>query len=114
MASRTAEKSLELTALVSLDVPHQLLGDYVRLRQILVNLVSNAVKFTESGEIVITVNSQLIDPQTNTYNLRFDIRDTGIGIAPNAIAKLFKALYFPFFFFLTECVQELLQGDTML
>jgi len=91
MSSRTAEKFLELVTFVSLDVPQQLIGDYTRLRQILVNLVSNAIKFTESGEIVITVNARLIDRETNTYELRFDIRDTGIGIAPEAIAKLFKA-----------------------
>ena len=91
MASRTAEKFIELIPFVSLDVPQKLLGDYIRLRQILVNLVSNAIKFTESGEIVITVNSQLIDRETNTYELRFEVRDTGIGIATDAIAKLFKA-----------------------
>ena len=56
MSSRTAEKFLELVPFVSLDVPQQLIGDYTRLRQILVNLVSNAIKFTESGEIIITVN----------------------------------------------------------
>ncbi|WP_434685163.1 PAS domain-containing protein [Pseudanabaena minima] len=91
MSSRTAEKFLELVPFVSLDVPQQLIGDYTRLRQILVNLVSNAIKFTESGEIIITVNSRLIDPQTNIYKLHFDVRDTGIGIAPEAISKLFKA-----------------------
>ncbi|MEA5477697.1 PAS domain-containing protein [Pseudanabaena galeata UHCC 0370] len=91
MSSRTAEKFLELVTFVSLDVPQQLLGDYTRLRQILVNLVSNAIKFTESGEVVITVTSRLIDYQTNTYELRFDVRDTGIGLAPKAIAKLFRA-----------------------
>ncbi|MFM7601212.1 MAG: PAS domain-containing protein [Pseudanabaena sp.] len=91
MSSRTAEKFIELVTFVSLDVPQQLLGDCTRLRQILVNLVSNAIKFTESGEVVITVNSRLIDRETNTYELRFNVRDTGIGIAPEAIAKLFRA-----------------------
>ena len=91
MSSRTAEKFLELVPFVSLDVPQQLIGDYTRLRQILVNLVSNAIKFTESGEIIITVNSRLIDHQTNIYEVHFDVRDTGIGIAPEAISKLFKA-----------------------
>ena len=91
MSSRTAEKFLELVPFVSLDVPQQLIGDYTRLRQIFVNLVSNAIKFTESGEIIITVNSRLIDHQTNTYELHFDVSDTGIGIAPEAISKLFKA-----------------------
>jgi CheY-like chemotaxis protein len=55
-----------------------------------VNLVSNAIKFTEAGQIVITVSSQLV-AQTDTYELQFTVRDTGIGIAPEAIAKLFKA-----------------------
>jgi signal transduction histidine kinase/DNA-binding response OmpR family regulator len=91
MASRTAEKFIELIPFVSLDVPQILLGDYIRLRQILVNLVSNAIKFTESGEIIITVNSQLIDRETNTHELQFEVCDTGIGIAADAIAKLFKA-----------------------
>jgi PAS domain S-box-containing protein len=91
MASRTAEKFIELIPFVSLDVPQQLIGDYSGLRQILVNLVSNAIKFTESGEIVVTVNSRLINRETNTYELQFEVRDTGIGIAPDAIARLFKA-----------------------
>lgn len=91
MASRSAEKHIELIAFVSPDMPQQLKGDYIRLRQILVNLVGNAIKFTESGEIVIAVNSQLIDRETNTYELQFEVRDTGIGIAPEAIARLFKA-----------------------
>ena len=91
LASRTADNFLELTALISPDIPQQLIGDYPRLRQILVNLVSNAIKFTESGEIVLTVNSQLIDRDTHTYKLQFEVRDTGIGIAPESISKLFKA-----------------------
>ncbi len=91
MASRTAEKFIELIPVISLDIPQQLLGDYPRLRQILVNLVGNAIKFTESGEIVIAVNTQLIDCETNTYELQFEVRDTGVGIAPEAIARLFKA-----------------------
>jgi len=77
MSVRTAEKSLELIAIISPEVPQNIIGDYTRLRQILVNLVSNAIKFTKSGEIVIRVSSQLID--------------TGIGIAPEGIDKLFRA-----------------------
>jgi len=91
MTSRMVEKSLDLFALIHIDVPHQILGDYSRLRQILVNLISNAIKFTEHGEIVVTVTSELIDPETNTHELRFHIRDTGIGIAPESITKLFQA-----------------------
>ncbi len=91
MTSRTAEKSLELSALINSDVPQQFLGDYNRLRQILVNLVSNAIKFTEAGEIAITVDARLIKQETNTYELLVDVRDTGVGIAPEAISRLFKA-----------------------
>jgi CheY-like chemotaxis protein/HPt (histidine-containing phosphotransfer) domain-containing protein len=95
MTSRIAEKSLELTALINIDVPKQIVGDYTRLRQILINLVGNAIKFTETGEIVITVTSKLIDPKSNDYELPyellFNVRDTGVGIAPEAIDRLFKA-----------------------
>ena len=91
MTSRITDKSLELFALIDVNVPPQIVGDYSRLRQILVNLVSNAIKFTDTGEIVVTVTSQLIDREANIYKLLFDVRDTGIGIAPEAIAKLFQA-----------------------
>ncbi len=94
MTSRIAEKEIELLAMVNLDVPRQIYGDYHRLRQILVNLVSNAIKFTEHGEIVVTVESHLIDQvdqDAKKYEIVFTVRDTGIGIAPDAIAKLFQA-----------------------
>jgi len=91
MTSRVAEKLLELISIINLDVPKQIIGDHNRLRQILVNLVSNAVKFTDSGEIVITVDSKLIDQETNSYELLFNVHDTGIGIPPEAISKLFQA-----------------------
>ncbi|MBD2179092.1 PAS domain-containing protein [Pseudanabaena sp. FACHB-1998] len=91
MTSRITEKSIELVALINQNLPTQFMGDYNRLRQILVNLVSNAVKFTENGEIVITVDSRLIDQSSNIHELIFQIRDTGIGIAPDAIDKIFQA-----------------------
>lgn len=91
MTSRTAEKSLELFALIDPHIPQQIIGDYSRLRQILVNLVSNAIKFTESGEIIITINSQLIDQDSHRYELLFEVSDTGIGILPEAIGRLFQA-----------------------
>ena len=91
MTSRVAEKLLELISIINLDVPKQIIGDHNRLRQILVNLVSNAIKFTDSGEIVITVDSKLIDQETNSYELLFNVHDTGIGIPPEAISKLFQA-----------------------
>ena len=89
MTSRIAEKSLELSALISPDVPRQVIGDYVRLRQILINLVSNAIKFTQIGEVVITVSWK--NEAEGQGRLLFAIRDTGVGIATEELDKLFKA-----------------------
>jgi len=72
-------------------VPSEIIGDYSRLRQILINLVSNAIKFTDKGEVALSIKSRLIDPETNTHELLFYVRDTGVGIAPEAIAKLFQS-----------------------
>ena len=91
MTSHVAEKSLELISIINLDVPKQIIGDHNRLRQILVNLLGNAVKFTDIGEIVITVDSKLIDQKTNSHELLFNVYDTGIGISPESISKLFQA-----------------------
>ena len=91
MTARIAEKSLELSVLISPDVPREIMGDHIRLRQILINLVSNAIKFTQTGEIVITVHSQLNFPETNSSQLLFSVRDTGIGIATEDLDKLFKS-----------------------
>jgi len=91
MTARIAEKSLELSVLISPDVPREIVGDNIRLRQILINLVSNAIKFTQTGEIVITVNAKLSSPENNAYELSFAVSDTGIGIAPEDLDKLFKS-----------------------
>jgi PAS domain S-box-containing protein len=91
MTARIADKSVELSVLINPDAPKEIMGDHIRLRQILINLVSNAIKFTERGEIVITVTSQLSIPETNSYKLVFSVRDTGIGIAPKDLDNLFKS-----------------------
>jgi len=91
MSAQAAEKSLELSALIDLDVPQQIISDSSCLRKILVNLIGNAIKFTKKGEIAITVNSSLSDPDENIYQLDFTVRDTGVGIAPESINRLFKA-----------------------
>ncbi|OIP72896.1 MAG: hypothetical protein AUK48_10870 [Oscillatoriales cyanobacterium CG2_30_44_21] len=90
LASRAVEKSVEIESLISPDVPKRIMGDSTCLRQILVNLIGNAIKFTENGEIVVTVKSHLVDAITNTYRLDFAVSDTGVGIAEDAIARLFK------------------------
>ena len=89
-------KELELALLVDTDVPRQLLGDAGRLRQILTNLVSNSIKFTSSGEVVIHVSvnegsSESKIQNEETVELRFAVTDTGIGILPEDKKKLFQA-----------------------
>ncbi|HUB67966.1 MAG TPA: response regulator [Candidatus Methylacidiphilales bacterium] len=87
--TRIREKKLEAVYLIAPDVPANLIGDTVRLRQILANLVGNAIKFTEHGEIVISVKCQKRD--SRGYHLLFSVSDTGIGIPAEAIGKLFQS-----------------------
>jgi signal transduction histidine kinase/DNA-binding response OmpR family regulator len=88
-AARIREKKLEALYLIAPEVPASLVGDSVRLRQILVNLIGNAIKFTEHGEIVLNVRCESRDEQG--CRLLFSIADTGIGIPPEAIDKLFQS-----------------------
>jgi signal transduction histidine kinase/DNA-binding response OmpR family regulator len=87
LAVRAREKHLELLAEVAADVPRAVRGDPTRLRQVLMNLIGNAIKFTEQGEVVISVSATATD---GTASLRFGVRDTGIGIAAEHIASVFK------------------------
>ncbi|MCT7981936.1 PAS domain S-box protein [Laspinema sp. A4] len=94
-----ASKQIELAVLVTPDVPRYLKGDASRLRQILTNLLGNAIKFTERGEVVITVTwaestpeQSLETPEASTrFTLTFSVRDSGIGIAPSDRKKLFQS-----------------------
>jgi GAF domain-containing protein/CheY-like chemotaxis protein/HPt (histidine-containing phosphotransfer) domain-containing protein len=78
LALRARQKGLELTCRIAPDVPDALVGDPVRLRQVVVNLVGNAIKFTERGEVVLGVDAEAVDGHGAV--LHFAIRDTGIGI----------------------------------
>jgi two-component system sensor histidine kinase/response regulator len=89
LAPSAAQKGIELLAYCLPDVPDALRGDAGRIRQILLNLASNAVKFTAAGEVAIKV--AVIDLQTDTVRLRFEVSDTGIGVDEGGRALLFQA-----------------------
>lgn len=93
VSGRASEKGLELVLELDDNVPEEVMGDNVRLRQILVNLLANAVKFTERGEIHVRVRSDGIveDEGNRMHQLVFDVRDTGIGIPVDRRAHLFDA-----------------------
>ena len=88
LAVRAREKHLELLADVTPEVPRAVRGDPTRLRQVLMNLIGNAIKFTEQGEIVVSVTTALA--ADDRVELRFEVRDTGIGIAPEHLTNVFK------------------------
>jgi CheY-like chemotaxis protein/anti-sigma regulatory factor (Ser/Thr protein kinase) len=88
MTARADEKRLALRASIASDVPTALRGDAGRLRQVLLNLVGNAIKFTETGEVCVDVG--LSGPAGGAVPLRIVVRDTGIGIPPAAQARLFQ------------------------
>ncbi len=83
------KKSLEFKISVDENAPRLLVGDPMRLGQVLLNLASNAIKFTEHGEIEISVKT-LMSEKNRDIVLRFDVRDTGIGIPPEHLDRLFK------------------------
>ncbi|RMH69562.1 MAG: PAS domain S-box protein [Gemmatimonadetes bacterium] len=90
LAPKAAEKQLELLYIMSPDVPEVIVGDVTRLRQILVNLISNAIKFTEEGEVTVSVAAEY-SPVRHQHTLRFAVKDTGIGIPADRMDRLFKS-----------------------
>jgi PAS domain S-box-containing protein len=103
VAARATEKGLDLAYVLGEEVPAAIYGDVTRLRQVLVNLLANAVKFTEQGEVVIAVEArrpeQQVDGRTNgqeaaelrSFELHVAVRDTGIGISEEGQARLFRS-----------------------
>ena len=108
VATKAAQKKLELGYLIDRSVPTAAIGDSARLRQILINLLSNAVKFTEAGEVVVSATAKKISvPQANAkeppaingeplainqaYEIQFAVKDTGIGIRGDRMDRLFKS-----------------------
>ncbi len=86
---KAQEKGLELLLKTSPELPPVLVGDPMRLLQVLVNLCSNAIKFTENGEIVV-VTVRSVASEADSVLLRFDVKDTGIGLAPGQVEALFR------------------------
>jgi signal transduction histidine kinase/CheY-like chemotaxis protein len=89
IAGKVADRGLELVFDVAADVPTQLVGDQLRLGQILINFANNAVKFTERGEI--TVIARLREAADGQALLYFAVRDTGIGLTPEQMSRLFQS-----------------------
>jgi len=89
VGAKAQEKNLELLFSTSKDVPLGLLGDPLRVGQVLINLSNNAVKFTEKG--MILVSTDLVERGDESVTLKFSVRDTGIGLTQEQIGKLFKA-----------------------
>ena len=89
LAVRADEKQLELAIRFAPGVPTKLVGDPLRLRQVVINLIGNAIKFTEAGEVAVVIEP---DPQSQKPgDLRFAVSDTGIGIGADKLANIFSA-----------------------
>ncbi|MCY7367809.1 MAG: response regulator [Chamaesiphon sp.] len=100
LAPKAAEKNLELAYLIYKNTPNLLCGDATRIRQILVNLIGNGLKFTNSGEVIVGVTARkvnfvdrdlILTSEEPSYEVRFVVKDTGIGIPQDKIDRLFKA-----------------------
>jgi PAS domain S-box-containing protein len=92
LAPKAAQKYIELIYLIHPQVPKQIVGDLTRLRQILMNLLNNAIKFTQQGEVVLSVYANQLETQNDatSYKILFSIQDTGIGISPEQMTRLFQ------------------------
>ncbi len=101
VATKGAEKGLEMGYVWDENAPHAVMGDITRLRQIIINLLTNAVKFTPQGEVVLTIKAKCLDSNENReafesqeqgkYEIHFAIKDTGIGIPADRMDRLFKS-----------------------
>lgn len=89
LSQKAFDKGLELVYYIEPEVPVDVLGDSTRLRQVLVNLVSNAIKFTEKGEVLVSVRN--LTQVKHSQTIEFTVRDTGIGIPATKIDRLFKS-----------------------
>src|SRR6185369_1303946 len=91
VATRAAEKGIDLAYLMGDGVPAAIVGGLTRLRQVLLNLLSNAVKFTERGEVVLSVSARRFGRGARRHQLACTVRDTGIGIPADRLGRLFQS-----------------------
>jgi PAS domain S-box-containing protein len=91
LGTHATQRGIDLDVYVAPDVPRRLVGDRVRLRQILTNLVSNAIKFTERGGVTVMVSLEPGDPSDRRACIRFAVADSGIGMGQDTIRNLFQA-----------------------
>lgn len=90
-SQKVAINGIDLIYQIELDVPAQIVGDNLRLKQILINLINNAIKFTHKGEVFLKIYLISKDPESSKIVLGFQVNDTGIGIPENKIESLFAA-----------------------
>lgn len=90
MRGHAVQKGIELHTKIGKDLPNFVMGDPTRLRQVLLNLTGNAVKFTEEGGVTITAELMKADPGSNSYEIYFSVTDNGIGISEKAKEDLFS------------------------
>ncbi|MGV3510092.1 MAG: response regulator, partial [Sphingobacteriaceae bacterium] len=87
-SQKILEKGLDLLYQINSDVPSQIIGDSLRVKQVLINLIGNAIKFTDKGEIVLLIN--LVAAEQEKVQIGFKVKDTGIGIPEDKVSRLFK------------------------
>ncbi len=94
LAIRAHQRNIELSWIVDRDLPVKYVADSLRLRQMIVNLVGNAIKFTQSGEVVVSVSEdETTESSPATRRLHFQVRDTGIGIPEQKLTSIFSAFH---------------------